>query len=63
LNLDVVNVSDVKKDNQEENEINLIEEKKESIDSKNIVDVKQKRTGLFAKIGDLVQKAIDCCKE
>ncbi len=63
LNLDVVEVSDVRKEAQEENEVNLIEDNKEDINASNIGQVKQKRTGLFAKIGDLVQKAIDCCKE
>lgn len=63
LNLDVVGVSDVKKNQTEETEVSLISEKPDEINKKNIPEVKQKRTGLFAKIGDLVQRAIDCCKE
>jgi hypothetical protein len=64
LNLDVVSVSDIKKDSNDESEITLIKDNNEKeITKENISGVKQKRTGLFAKIGDLVQKAIDCCKE
>jgi hypothetical protein len=64
LNLDVVNVSDIKKDAVNENEVNLINDYKEAeITKENINNIPQKRTGLFAKIGDLVQRAIDCCKE
>lgn len=64
LNLDVVNVADVKKDSASENEVTLIDDHKETeITKENIKQIPQKRTGLFAKIGDLVQRAIDCCKE
>ncbi len=64
LNLDVVDVVDIKKDANEESEVNLISDNKEEIITKeNITNIKQKSTGLFAKIGDLVKKALDCCKE
>ncbi len=63
LNLDVVDVADVKKDAKEEAEVNLIQDTASEITKTNIGQVGQKKTGLFAKIGDLVQRAIDCCKE
>jgi hypothetical protein len=59
----VVDVADVKKDTKEEAEVNLIQDTASEITKTNIGQVGQKKTGLFAKIGDLVQRAIDCCKE
>jgi len=53
LNLGVVKVSDIKKNNSEEIEF-LTEDKKPTI---------KKSTSIFEKLGKLVQKAIDCCRE
>jgi hypothetical protein len=55
LNLGLIPVKDVNATNQEEEEIELISE-----------DAKPSKKGsssMFAKLGEVVQKAIDCCKE
>lgn len=52
LNLGLTNIEDVKRD---DNEINLIdEEKKPKL---------QKKVNLLAKLGEVVKKAVDCCRE
>lgn len=52
LNLGLTKIEDVERD---DNEINLIdEEKKPKI---------QKKVNLLAKLGEVVKKAVDCCRE
>ena len=53
LNLGAVKVSDVKENNSEKIEF-LTEDKKPKI---------KKSVSIFEKLGELVQKAIDCCRE
>lgn len=53
LNLGVVGVKDVKTDEKKEEIIFLSEDKKP----------KEKRASIFEKLGELVKKAVDCCKE
>lgn len=53
LNLGLVNTTDVKP--EESGEIAFISEEE--------TPQKKDSTGLFAKLGEVVQKAIDCCKE
>lgn len=53
LNLGLVNTKEIKKGNNEE--LNLIDES----DPPKV----KGSTGIFAKLGEIVQKAIDCCKE
>jgi hypothetical protein len=53
LNLGVVKVSDVKENNSEKIEF-LTEDKKPKI---------KKSVSIFEKLGELMQKAIDCCRE
>jgi hypothetical protein len=50
LNLDMVKVKDIKR---EDSEVLFIDEKGE----------KKGSASVFSKLGDFVQKAIDCCKE
>ena len=50
LNLDMVKVSDVKRN---DSDVNFTDEK----------GVKKGSSSVFGKLGSLVQKAIDCCKE
>ena len=50
INLGVVKMDSLKR---KDSEINLIDEKSQKKDSPSV----------FAKIGELVQKAVDCCKE
>ncbi len=62
LNLKIVDVKDVK--HEEDNEASLVSESlNKEINKDNAKDVKVKKIGLFDKIGSLVKKAIDCCKE
>ncbi len=64
LNLNVVEVSDVVEDVSRDNSVELISESpKSEITKENISEIKTKKGSLFDKIGDLVKKAIDCCKE
>lgn len=52
LNLGLTKVDDVKR---EDNEVNLInEEKKPKL---------QKKVNLLAKLGEVIRKAVDCCRE
>lgn len=50
INLDVIEINDAKRNDTKVNLVNEEGEKKES-------------TSVFDKLGNLVQKAIDCCKE
>jgi hypothetical protein len=62
LNLNLIDVKDVKK--IPEQALNKHDKIKDSVDV-NIkpAEVTGKSTGIFAKLGDLVRKAIDCCIE
>lgn len=53
LNLGLIKTKDVKQ--QETKEINFVSEEKKP--------EKKASIGIFAKLGEIVQKAIDCCKE
>lgn len=50
INLDVVKIKDVKR---KDNSVNLIDEEGK----------KKKEASVFEKLGVLIQKAVDCCKE
>lgn len=52
LNLGLVKIEDIKRDDNEVNFIN--EEEKPKL---------QKKVNLFAQLGEIVKKAIDCCRE
>lgn len=50
INLDVVEIDDIKR---KDTKVNLLNEKGK----------KKKEVSVFEKLGDLIQKAVDCCKE
>ena len=53
INLNVVSVDEVEKTADEKNEVKYIDEKV----------VEQGKESVFSKLGILLQKAVDCCKE
>ncbi|MCS6956367.1 MAG: hypothetical protein NZM02_00770 [Patescibacteria group bacterium] len=52
LNLGLINLKDVKRENKEE--INFLSENKKP---------EEKKISVFEKLGELVKKAVDCCRE
>jgi len=53
INLDIVHIEEIKRDKLEEPEIDLIDEQGK----------KQASASVFDKLGQIIKKAVDCCKE
>jgi hypothetical protein len=61
LNLNLIDVKDVKKIPEEA--LNKHDKIKDTAPKASDSNLQPKKTGLFGKLGDLVRKAIDCCIE